>query len=113
MTYDDEHIVIYTCRRDIRQNFQKWLVMAAVQFLHAQREVHRNAGLSPVHSPQERTGFNDECHLLQGGTCSSILHVCTPVHISCQFLRKLPLNLLFNQLLYKSTNIRWIGRRCR
>lgn len=56
MTYDDEYIVTHACPEEIKQDFQKWLVIATVWFLHAQGEVPRNDGLSPIPSTRGRTG---------------------------------------------------------
>lgn len=64
MTYGDEYIVTCTCRKEIRQDFQKWLVITAVQFLRAQRA---RVEPSPFHVGKDRV-------LMTSATSRMVVH---------------------------------------
>lgn len=106
------HVVanILYLTRETRKDFQKWLVMIALQFLPVQLEVHRSVGLSLDQAPGKRWGF-----MASAASCRVVvlLRLCTLMHTCCWFLQKRPLLFLFDQLLYRSAPIGWRGRSCR
>lgn len=94
--------------RETTKDFQKWLVMIALQFLPVQLEVHRSVGLSLDQAPGRRWGF-----MANATWVVVLLRLCTLMHICCWFLQKWPPLFLVDQLLYRSAPIGWRGRSCR